>query len=72
MRDPVSLIVHEIKNMICSLRLQANNLSTEAQLSEVADDIRSASDQIEELVMQLASLVRKPSQHESDGKPVDG
>jgi signal transduction histidine kinase len=60
-QDRVSLIVHEINNMICGLRMQANNLSAKPHLSEPADDIRSASDQIEVLVKQLASLARIPT-----------
>ena len=56
--DQVSAIVHEINNMICSLRLIANNLLLETQFGETANDMLDISRRIEALVTSLASLAK--------------
>jgi nitrogen-specific signal transduction histidine kinase len=59
-RDQVSSLVHEIDNIICGLRLHADNLSAEPQFGEAANDVFDASQRIEALVVHLASLARNP------------
>jgi len=71
-RDQVSVLVHGIDNMICSIRLHATNLSVDPRLREATDDILRASRQIEALVISLASLARKPCQDEQAGTAFDG
>jgi hypothetical protein len=52
----VSLLVHEINNLICCIRMHASSLSVESDLRESVNEIIEASRQIETRVMTLASL----------------
>ena len=52
----VSLLVHEINNLVCSIRLYATNLQLEPQFCELSKDILSATRQVESRVADLAAL----------------
>jgi hypothetical protein len=60
--DPASLLVHEINNMTCSIRMRTSGLSAESNFHEAADEILEASRQIEKLVTSLASLAKGTAQ----------
>ncbi len=61
--DQVSLLVHEISNMICSIRMHANSLSVEPKVLQSANEILEVSRQVEVCVMTLAALARKVPTH---------
>ena len=74
--DQASLLVHEINNMICSIRMYSSSLSAESNFREAADEILEASRQIERRVTSLASLAKetpqkrhKPDRHREDIAP---
>jgi len=66
-----SWLVHEINNLLCSIRLQATSLLAESQHCEVAQEILVANRQIERHVLSLAGMLptheRPRTQKASDG-----
>lgn len=60
-RSQVSLLVHEIGNLLCSVRLHADSLSSGPQTREAVAAIVTASSRIEAQVARLASLAKKTS-----------
>lgn len=69
--DQVSLLVHEISNMICSIRMHASSLSVDPNSCESAHEILDVSRQIEARVMTLAAMAEKPSPHHKSEEPTD-
>jgi hypothetical protein len=59
--DQVSLLVHEISNMICCIRMHASSLSVGPSLCEPANEILEVSRRLEARVMSLAALAEKSS-----------
>ena len=50
-----SVALHDLANLICSLRLRADMIGNEPKLRESADDILAIASQIEALVLSITS-----------------
>jgi len=67
-KDPVSLCVHSISNLLCSIRLHANSFLEQEHLREAAEDILTADREIETAVTELALLARRTRSYERNGE----